>query len=384
MALLLASSVFPIAVRAATLEQQLQRLFDPVTQEVANSLARGYPLIAASAGVTYRFDPVTASFEREAAMAGQIFLEQADPIGRGRFNFNVSYQHTVLDTVEGHDTHDLRDPLPIALVDSSSHQVIGTLTFDRLRADAALHQTTLSLTYGVTDAADVNLTLPIIVSDLVSAVNVSATNLATGATAHGSSEVPELDAGAGDLILRGRYRFLDRDPVHAAGGLVLRFPSGSVAQLRGTGAYEVEPFLYLSTQKWHPASWATLAAHLNAGLDLVADDVSTSEGRWGLGLDWGMSEDATLGIAVFGRHAFSRLEPEGFFNLVRVLPGPRLGVRPLFGLTGARPDYYDFSIGGRVNVWRDRVIAFANAVFPLNTAGVRTEIIPLAGVEFPF
>jgi hypothetical protein len=383
-ALVLASSLCPPPVRAITLAQQLQQLFDPVTQEVANSLARSYPLIAASAGVTYRFDPVTASFEREAAMAGQLFLEQADPIGRGRLNFNVSYQHTVLDTVEGHDTHDLRDPVPIALIDTSTHQVIGTLTFDHLRADAALHQTTLSVTYGITDDADVNLTLPIIVSDLVSAVNVSATNLVTGVTAHGGANVPELDAGAGDLILRGRYRFLDRDPVHAAAGLVLRFPSGSVQQLRGTGAYEVEPFLYLSTRQWQPATWARLAAHLNAGLDLVADDVSTSEGRWGVGADWGISEGATVGIAVLGRHAFSRLEPEGFFDLVRVLPGPRLGVRPLFGLTGARPDYYDFSLGGRVNVWRDRVIAFANAVFPLNSAGVRTEIIPLVGVEFPF
>lgn len=108
--LLLAGSLQPGPAVATTLVDQFNRLFAPVSQEVANSFARSYPLIAASAGVTYRFDPVTASFEREAGMAGQIFLEQADPIGRGRWNLGVSYQRAVLDT----------------------------LTFDHLAADAVL------------------------------------------------------------------------------------------------------------------------------------------------------------------------------------------------------------------------------------------------------
>ena len=64
--------------------------------------------------------------------------------------------------------------------------------------------------------------------------------------------------------------------------------------------------------------------------------------------------------------------------------GPSLGAAPLFGIEGERPDYYDFSIGGRVSVWRDTVIAFANAVIPLNDAGIRTGVIPLAGVEVAF
>ena len=64
--------------------------------------------------------------------------------------------------------------------------------------------------------------------------------------------------------------------------------------------------------------------------------------------------------------------------------GPRFGVAPLFGLTGERPDFYDLSIGGRANLWRDTVIAFANVVVPLNQAGVRMDLIPLVGVEVAF
>lgn len=59
-------------------------------------------------------------------------------------------------------------------------------------------------------------------------------------------------------------------------------------------------------------------------------------------------------------------------------------VRPLFGIRGTRPDIYDFSLGGRVNLWRDTLIAFANVIVPLNDDGVRSLVIPTAGVELTF
>jgi len=376
----LALMILAAAPRVARSQSVTEVIFGRLTSEIAQSFSRSYPVISASAGVSYRFDPATATFEREAAMGGQLFLERADPIGRGHWNLAVSYQRVALATLEGKDVHDLSDTVPIALIDSSFN-VVGVATFDKLNADAVLHQTTFSVTYGITDDADVNLTVPVIYSDLDTSLALSATVLSTGQTVHTFTDAPSRDTGVGDVILRGRYRLWDRDPVHVAAGLVLRFPSGEVEQLRGTGVYEVAPLLYLSTRAWQPAKWARLSGHLNGGVDFVADDVSTSEARWGVGLDWGVSEGATIGMAVLGRHPFQRLAPPGFFDVVRVRPGPRLTAEPLFGLQGHRPDYYDFSLGGRLNVWRDTVIMFANAVFPLNDAGVRTEIIPLIGIE---
>ncbi len=366
--------------RPARAQGVVQVIFGRLTNEVAQSFARSFPVISASAGVSYNFNPATATFERESGLVGQLFLERADPIGRGHWNLGVSYQRVALATLEGKDVHDLSDTVPIALVDSTYH-VVGTATFDKLNVDAVLHQTTFSATYGITDDADVNLTIPVIYSNLDTGLALSAMVLSTGQTVHTFTEAPSQDTGVGDVILRGRYRLLERDPLHVAAGLVLRFPSGSVEQLRGTGVYEVAPLLYASTRSWQPASWARLSGHMNGGVDFVADDVGTSEARWGVGLDWGVSDGATVGMAVLGRHPFQRLAPPGFFDVVRVRPGPRLTAEPLFGLQGHRPDYYDFSLGGRLNLWRDTVIMFANAVFPLNDAGVRTEIIPLIGLE---
>ena len=356
---------------------------EQITQQIAATFVRSYPLIAASAGVSYRFDPVTGNFARETAIAGQVFLERASTIGRGRWNLGVSYQRVALESIEGHDTDSLSDLVPVARADAGG-QVVGQTTFDRLDATAVTHVTTFSFTYGLTDDADVNLTLPMIASNTDTEQTLTTTSFLTGDTATSSATDEEDDVGAGDLILRGRYRFLEREPGALAAGLVVRFPTGDVERLRGTGEYEIMPALYASSRTWHAASWARLTLHLNLGIDVVAGDLGQSEGRWGVGGDWGVTEAATVGLAFLGRHPFERPVDEGFWDLARVLPGPRIGTAPLFGLTGDRPDYYDMSIGGRASVWRDTVIAFANLVVPLNDAGVRTGLIPLVGVEVAF
>ena len=368
---------------AAAAQNALETRADQITQQIATAFVRSYPLIAASAGVAYRFDPVTGNFQREPAIAGQVFLERAASIGRGRWNLGVSYQRVPLESLEGQDTDSLSDPVPLALVDDTG-QVVGQATLDKLDVSAVTHVTTFSFTYGLTDDADVNLTLPLIASNTGVGVTATATNFLTGETRTSSTQDDEDDFGAGDLIVRGRYRFLERDAGSLAGGLVVRFPTGDVDRLRGTGEYEVMPSLYASSRTWHAASWAQLSLHLNLGVDIVTGDLGQSEGRWGIGCDWGVTERATLGLAFLGRHPFEPPVEEGFYDLARVLPGPSLGTAPLLGLTGDRPDYYDMSIGGRASVWRDMVIAFANVVVPLNDAGVRTGVIPLAGVEVVF
>ena len=53
----------------------------------------------------------------------------------------------------------------------------------------------------------------------------------------------------------------------------------------------------------------------------------------------------------------------------------------MFGLSGERPDFYDFSVGARVNLWRHWLIGFANTIVPLNRDGFRADVVPFVGVE---
>ena len=98
-----------------------------------------------------------------------------------------------------------------------------------------------------------------------------------------------------------------------------------------------------------------------------------------------LSSRGAIGVAVLGRHALRRIGSPRLFNFLRV--DPRSGrevAAPIFGLESSRPDYYDVSIGGRVRLWQDRLVAFANAVFPLNRDSFRAEVIPLVGLELLF
>ena len=83
---------------------------------------------------------------------------------------------------------------------------------------------------------------------------------------------------------------------------------------------------------------------------------------------------------MLGRHPLRRVAPAGFFDFER----KDGSVRPLFGLTGERSDLYDFSFGGRVNLWRDTLFGFANVIVPLNDEGIRSDAIPTFGLEASF
>jgi hypothetical protein len=110
-----------------------------------------------------------------------------------------------------------------------------------------------------------------------------------------------------------------------------------------------------------------------------------SEGRFGVGLDCAVAERVTAAVAVLGREGFSDIAPPGFFDVARIDPqtGRRFSA-PVLGFDRGRPRAWDVSLGGRANLWRDTVLAFANVLLPLERDGFRSDVIPLAGVDAAF
>lgn len=381
---------------APAFAQNVARRLDAAVQLVegvlAESFARSLPLPSASAGVSYAFDPVTGNFQREPVTFGQIYLDRADPLGARRWNVSFAYTYTRLDALDGHDAEDLRDPDPIPV---RGKQL--AIAFPRLAIDAAVHQFLFSGTYGVTENLDVSLAIPIAYSDLAVAADfrVGGVSATTGAYFQRPFDVSghEGPVGVGDVMLRAKYRVLETRPADVAGALFLRLPSGSQDDLQGIGFVEVAPTLLVSTRRFEPRRWARLQGHLNASVGFNAEDVADSQAQWGVGLDWGVGDAVTFAVAVLGRNQFARVAPPGFFvfprcqSTLRTCATSQLarnGSAPLFGLSSGRPDYYDVSVGGRAGVWRDTVFLFANVAIPLNDGFVRTDPIPLVGVEATF
>jgi len=389
--LLLVAIARPVA--AQSLQSRVEGTLDQVADLLGQTFGRSVPLPAASAGVSYAFDPATGNFRREPSTFGQVYLDRADTLGARRLNVSFAYQFVQLDEISRQEADDLRDPTPIPI-----NGKLGAIAFDQLRIEASVHYFLFGLTYGVTEDLDVSVAVPVEYSNLFvgAKLRAAAVSAETGELVRfaAAPEDPMHPLGVGDLMLRAKYRLLEQRDVHVAAGLLLRIPTGDEGDLQGIGFFEVTPGLLASTRIFEPAPWARLQGHLNAGVGFDTDDVGASEARWGIGLDWGMTEHVTAAIAFLGRNQFARVAPPGFFDFRRcpnanlvtcaTTQSARDGNEPLFGLSGDRPDYYDFSIGGRGGIWRDTVFLFANLVVPLNDGAVRTRPIPLIGVEATF
>jgi hypothetical protein len=376
----------------------------PLGQALTATVARSLPVISASPGLTFTFDPTSGAFERETDLLGQLYLERAQPIGQGKWNVSASYQRVDVEAVQGEDLDNLHDSrLPIILPGQNPSRGGRLFRFDRYAVGLTVDEMTFQGTYGVTDNLEVNLTLPVLFSRL--SVGSMGTEFKRNPNDNSLVPIPpeqrgtrfEQDIshanGVGDMLLRGKYRFLKSAWGDVAAGLVVRMPTGSEENFQGTGSWELSPLLYLSTRRIPIAGPVEFQAFVNGGFDLVVDNVDVSEGRIGAGFDLAFWDRATLSFGFLGREPFHGFAPAGFFDQPRYNPrtgcpvsSPSCGhpTAPLFGLTSVRSSYYALSIGGRVNLWNDTVFGFGNVLVPLSEQGIRTAPIPLVGLETTF
>jgi len=363
---------------AKTFAEDFGPVVRPLAGALAQSIGRALPVTSASPGIVYVFDFETGVSEREEVILGQLFLERAETVGRNKANLGLSYQRVKIDTLDGDDIgelHDTRFPITNPKGDVQ-------FTIPSFGIDLETHEFTATATYGLTDDLDLNLALPVVYSDfgLRQVLHLMKPRKENRLVSIRSAEL-----GVGDIFLRAKYRLLRTDWARVAGGLVLRVPSGNEDNFQGTGTVELAPMLYASTKSFRIWRWLELQPYLNAGVNFDTNDVGQSEGRYGVGLDAGIPERFTAAVAFLGRHPFGRIARPGAFDIARI--DPRTDARltlPLFGIRGGRPDFYDLSIGGRVNLWRDTLIGFVNAIVPLNADGFRSDVIPLVGIEATF
>ena len=364
--------------RAATFRDAFETPFTrPIGDALAESIGASLPLTAASSGVTFTFNKRTHAWERETEILGQLFLERPRPLGRGKLNLSVSYQWVRIDTVDGMELDRLSDTrFPIVNPATGGH-----FTVPRFSLDLETHQVTTSVTYGATDDLDLNLTIPVLYSRF--AVSAIVRDFEQGFEQR--ARVRSSKLGPGDLFLRGKYRLLHGAWGDMAAGLVLRMPAGNQDNFQGTGSWEPAPMLYGATPSFSLGHGVRVQAYANGGVELDADDVDRSTGRFGFGLDCAFLERFTAAVAVLGREPFQGIAPPGSFDVARVDPATgRRFQAPVLGLERARAPAYDLSLGGRVNLWRDTVFGFADVILPLNRDGFRSDVIPLVGVEAAF
>lgn len=364
--------------------QRVRTVLSPLGRLLADQMSRAVPVTSGSPGVTFRFDYATGAFERETEVLGQLFVEQAKTIGRGKWNVRMNWSYIDFQSIDGMDLDDLSDTSPPMVTEVGGIQ--GTVRVPKLSLGIVTNQVTTSATVGITDDLDLDLTIPVLYSELDFALDLQP----TGAPLQQDDETLD-HLGVGDIILRAKYRLLSGDHGIVAGGLQLRFPSGSRDDFQGAGIWQVSPALYATSRSYALGGPFRVRGHLNAIMDFNADDVARSQARASLGLDLHIGSRATLGLAFLAREPFAKVGGPGSFDWPRCRANPTTGAcagpityQPVFGLSRGRPSFYDLAIGGRTLLWRDTLIGFVSVLVPLNDDGFRAEAIPVVGIEAAF
>ena len=376
----------PAPVRAASLSDTLG-IFQPNTVTITPSILRmqralaqatDFPATTTTPGFTYRYDPASGAYVRVTGTLGPAFLERAETIGAGHVDLSISYLHARFTHINGET---LSESLSSKFLVKSGSLIVPQRIETR---DFSLTSNVVyfSATYGVDDRTDVNLLLPVYYTSMQGERRFSVLGQ--------PGEFESLDGnafGPGDLLLRGKRRFLEGDSWDVAAGLTLHLPSGSEANFQGTGDVMVTPSLV--------ASWIgpAVEVHGSAGIDIDSTDLQRSGVRYGVGVSWAPLERLTRLTDLVGTSGFSN-DDLSFFVADRRLVSirgefdPPLVARAVgngteFTTTINRTDIVDLAFGVKVNVFGN-LICFASAIVPLTEDGARASVIPVGGIQYGF
>lgn len=360
----------------------------PLAAVLADTVASTYPVASASSSVTYAFDPELRTFARQPSVAGPIFGERADTIGRRRLTVALSYSYVDLDAIDGEDLDHLtnRPTLAGEVISFPVRDGVCTLRDGRLtsflpvQVDLDLGVTasilTPSFTYGVTPHLDVNVSVPLLRTalDLSARTAVPDPRLpqfavpspaAPGGCPASRGRISESESavGVGDVLVRAKYALNRGWPFDVAAALGLSVPTGNEENLAGTGDTQVQPMFVASRivfDRFEPL--------VNVGLDIDASDLGRTVVRWAVGTTAEIRRPLTAAVAVLGRNELGRQT-----NAI---------ARPFF-FQIERNDVYDGSMGVRYRLGESGLIS-ANVLVPLNDDGLRAAVIPTVAVEYGF
>jgi hypothetical protein len=318
-------------------------------------LGADFPTVATTPSVVYSYNSETGSFERSSASLGPSFVERGETVGRNRLTVSMSYLHVDFQELDGDSLDGLSQVRVVPFG--------GTTNVDRLRLDdfsLVSDVFAFSATYGVTDALDVNLVLPLVYTTLSARGAVSVNDIGT------PLDVDDSAFGVGDLLVRAKYRFTSyASPVQVAGGLALRIPTGEEEDFQGLGDTILTPFAVVSR------TFAPVDLHASFGVDYNADDLERTRLRWGAGATVQVIDRLALLFDFFGSHG---LQDDDFTTQTPV--GPADGVI-------ARSDNVFAAPGIKVQLL-EQVIVFASAIVPLTSDGLQADVIPAGGFELTF
>jgi hypothetical protein len=392
-----------------------------------------FPLGTSSGGFTYTLDPATGAITPGSVSFGPSFAERPLTIGRGKFNSGLQYQHVAYDRFEDVELdsqeisfllqHNNCCPAGANNPTAPGNTLPffeGDLVETRLALSVKTDTTVFFANYGLTNALEVGVAVPVVRSDLKVGGRSTILRLSTepqplihswdgnGATVKDLPSRGGSASGLGDILIRGKYVVV---PGALAGEVDFRLPTGDEAELLGTGGLQTRLLLIAAVSR------GSFAPHVNIGyvfsngsvsseiVDLQVPNVTGSAALTGLaqpnidlsvpdefaytgGFDWAVSRRVTVAADLIGRtqRNVTRFElSDSSFPFRTADTGPVLtATRPQLNLAGTKSlNLLLGAIGTKINVATNLLLT-ANVLFPLSEGGLRPQITPVIGLDYAF
>jgi hypothetical protein len=367
-------------------------LVQDISKQIGSQLSN-VPLGSSSGGFTYRYDASLGTVKRTTQSFGPAFAERAVTAGKGKFSFGMNYQHSHYSSLDGKDLEggDIAIFLP--------HQIIGSyVEGDMVEADLKMNLNSDAFVFfgnfGVANKLDVGVVVPVehvsmdltyhaVIRDFATHASSPTTHVFSNnqktedITAQGSA------SGIGDLRLRAKYVFTEKEARGLGLGVDLRLPTGDEANMLGTGATQAEFFLIASGVN------GKLGHHGNAGFTVSSDrDLASNQVNYVGGVDYAATPRLTLVGDLLGRTFLDskRLKDASLVHVFRdgsdVAPFQSISLSTVALESGSFTSLLG-TAGLKFNAAENMLLS-AHVVVSLNESGLRRGVTGVFGVDYTF
>jgi hypothetical protein len=417
---LYASPVFPHYAHFTGSAQET--LNQTISTAIATQLAI-LPLISPASGFTYKFDSSTGVFVPTTSSFGPIYTERADTIGRHKFSIGTSYQRFRFQTLDGIDLKNIPavfSHVPIEGGFTFESDVIATNN----SLDLHMDQTMVYATFGLTDRIDLSVAVPFVsvrtsassyaqiyrVSGEMVPINGRIVPNPHSFTADHNSLTNIYSAsgngeGIGDVTVRGKVNFLQREKWRAAVIVDVRTPTGDPWQWLGSGAVGVKPFVAISGGKrfsphvnvgyqWNGSSilagnltGATITEDEAAGKTYITNGPAQKADLpdvffYSAGFDAGATKRITVAVDYLGQTVINapRVFSSTFYTAN--IPGGT-GTLALPTVTGGMDNIglNSMAVGAKVRLFGNLLLT-GDVLFRLDNRGLRQDVTPLVALSY--
>ena len=367
-------------------------LVTQIEQQIGSQLS-SLPIGSSSGGFTYGYDSSLGTFTRSTETFGPAFAERAQTLGRGRFNFGTSYQHSRYTHLDGSSLRDggITFVLPPGTITDPR---FGNVIESAMDLDLTSDTTVLYAAAGLASRLDVGVAVPYEQVKMNLTSHATIRDFSSQTTSPGSrvfangSKTQDFTSngqasGVGDVVLRGKYKLTRPGLREVALAADLRLPTGDENNMLGTGATQTQVMLVTSY------SASRFDPHFNVGYTFANKNAS-DQINYVAGMEVGATQRLTLIADVVGRSFLDTLQLRPSAVTV-VSPGdPARGITSVTSEAFATVEPQNGTLrsilgtaGLKFNPTGSILIS-AHVIATISDAGLRRSLTPVLGFDYSF